>query len=255
MRKRKSKRRARVSNPRTITPQAYSRLLKQLGEYRRKKKVKQWAKLKFKMHVARQRMIAANFAGTRENAPQFKGGRSALKKQMPRGYERELNRAKRTKQGAKMARDYTKFWGLPYPTEILFFPGDGKKSVTYLMGTGNTTEVHLASAPRGEKGVKTVLFGRWKSGKTPKGRIIILSRRKFQPPFRFVGWAPETHYEPTPEMEAAGTFKRHKHWRHKHHDDGGKWAPVYADRNGKLSKDSNFIYGKGTYRIRQWMER
>ncbi len=125
-----------------------------------------------------------------------------------------------------------------------------------MVGMGRTPEAYLRTAPKGVRGEKTKLGGKWIVACDTSGRhILILSGKKIKGALRFVGYAPETHYIPTDDVERAGTHKAGKHWRHLHSDDGGKFPKVYADRNGKLDKDSNLVYAKGTYSVTDWIRR
>ena len=67
---------------------------------------------------------------------------------------------------------------------------------------------------------------------------------------------------PPKDIEAAGTHKAGFHWKHIHGAKDGKniplgelkWPKVYADRNGKVDSQSNFVYGSTKHgKITDWM--
>lgn len=211
-----------------------------------KSKKKAHSRLRRKASAYRRRMIA--------NPP------CELKGDAKKVYQRLL----KTNTGKQVARRFQKFWKIKCPPSIQMIKGGGSK-ITPLVGMGYTHEVHISDGDKGQRGRKNkVVRGRWtvcteKSGK----QVLLLTNRPLQPPLKEVGYAPETHYVPTPDVEKAGTHKAGSHWRHKHgEDDEHKGIPrkllhfpkVYADRNGKVDGKSNFVYGKTPKgKITDWM--
>lgn len=132
-------------------------------------------------------------------------------------------------------------------------PGAKNKS-RVLVGMGRSPYAFLADGSEGKnRGVKK-LNGNFLPAATPDGKkIIILSGRNLEEKSgrkKFAGYAPETHYIPTSEMERAGTHKRGKHWVHLHgKEENGKWPKVFVDAAGNLH------YGKSTYRMDDWLYR
>lgn len=132
-------------------------------------------------------------------------------------------------------------------------PGAKNKS-RVLVGMGRSPYAFLADGSEGKnRGVKK-LNGNFLPAATPDGKqIIILSGRNLEEKSgrkKFAGYAPETHYIPTSEMERAGTHKRGKHWVHLHgKEENGRWPKVFIDAAGNLH------YGKSTYRMDDWLYR
>jgi hypothetical protein len=101
---------------------------------------------------------------------------------------------------------------------------------------------------------KNVKFGKRRriAFDTTGRKVFILSngsQQSFGKNLRFVGFARESHYIPTRDMEKAGSFKKGKYWIHKHDDEGGRFPKVFKDAAG------NFVYAPGTLRIGEWMRR
>ena len=171
----------------------------------------------------------------------------------------------RTTAGRAVARRFKAFWKIPCPPSIKLMPGGPKSKTIPLVGMGYTLVVHLADKDKGKRGgKKRVLKGRWTVATEQTGRhVLLLSNRPIAGKFAPVGFAPETHYIPPPDVERAGTHKKGLEWRHRHgRDDEHKGIPrsklhypqVFADRNGKVDAHSNFIYGStGTAKITDWM--
>ena len=173
-----------------------------------------------------------------------------LKDQMPEDYEKALAKLKKTAKGRAALKKYKQFWGIPYPTEILYYDLPGPSKVFVGMGRG---KARLADGPKGNhRKVK----GQRKQGIPvfePDGkRIWVLSGKNSsasRQELKDAGYVAETHYIPTDDMEAAGTKKAGKYWVHKHDDDGGEWPKVKEDQAG------NLVYDTGTYRVTDWIYR
>jgi hypothetical protein len=193
----------------------------------------------------RRRAIASNRGHPEDETPRMVYSKD-LKRRMPAKYRHMLHGVLRTRGGKAALAKFRKFWGIPYPTELLMLPGNLRKP---LVGMGRTPEVVLADSPGGRT---RKLRGSWTGAFDPSGRQIFLLTKKGlpkRPQWKFVGYAAETHYVPTKGMEMAGSFKRGKYWVHEHSDEGGSWPKVYRDQNG------NFRYGRGTYHIGKWIRR
>lgn len=179
------------------------------------------------------------------------------RKSAVRRMRRRNPRASRTPQvSVKLRRRFKRFWGVE-PTAMKRFNEKPLRSlIPHLrglvsMGRSDRVVLRLDGAP----GVRT-LRGKWTPYTDQSGkRILILSGAKIRPPFKKIGTAPETWYYATPSMEMSGTHKKRTMWRHKHTDDGGKPPVVFVDRNGKVDRRSNFVYGPGTYTVTDWIRR
>lgn len=176
----------------------------------------------------------------------------------------------KTASGKKVARLFGKFWKIKCPPSVRIvssLPGSAKQPIS-LMGMGETTAVYLSSGNKGERGKRTrTVKGRWHVASDKTGKhVILLSERnkKISGPLKSVGFAPETHYVPPPDIEkiAPEIEKAGAHWRHKHGERDGaaiplaelKWPVVYADRNGKVDENSNFLYGSTKHgKVSTWM--
>lgn len=161
-------------------------------------------------------------------------------------------------EAAKALSRYKKFWGLKAPVKVHRIQGPATKKNGYLVGMGNCPVVVLANAKKKGRGVTIRKIRESRVAATdPSGRrIFLLSRggksklgRAAKGKLKFIGWVPETHYIPTRGMERAGTFKKHAHWTHEHNDKGGRWPKAFVDDRG------NVIYGRGTYRITDWIRK
>jgi hypothetical protein len=203
-------------------------------------------------------MVAMGRKRSRNRSHQVGARRRYNKKEiwrkMPGGFKKILTRLRGTAQGRAALRRYSKFWGLPYPTEIKIvdLPGPKNKTVV-LVGMGKTPEVHLADGPKDRFKSRKKVRGSYMAAFDARGRrIFILSgkpSKESKQRLSFVGFAPETHYVPTVMMENAGTFKAGKYWVHKHDDEGGRWPRVRRDQAG------NFIYDPATYTVTDWIRR
>jgi hypothetical protein len=198
-----------------------------------------------KASALRRRLIAAN---AQEELPRKVYDRD-LPRRMPAQYKHMLTQALHTKGGRAALKRYRKFTGLPWPTEIIAVetPGRGKRA---LVGMGMTPNVVLADR-RGGKPHKIRKKGIVACSSNGRQIYILTGRdsKARNPRLRHVGYAAETHYVPTKLEERAGTFKRGRYWVHKHDDAGGRWPKVFADQAG------NIVYGRGTYKVTDWIRR
>lgn len=165
-------------------------------------------------------------------------------------YKRTLKAASLSRNQKSALRRYKKFWGIPFPPEIVRAPGPN----IALAGMGYTTGIFLADGPEGKARRKWTIKGRRKVYTDPKGKkIIFLSKskagwKKLGRKPRFVGWAYKTDYRPTKAIEDAGSHKANTHWTHSHgSDEKGRWPKVYKDEGG------NFIYAPGTFKVTDWI--
>jgi len=254
-RRRKKK---KTSKRRALSPKTYTAMLKRLARFRRSGKGRAWARLRQSASAYRKRMIAANRHHPVDGLPMPVFPKD-LKRGMPPGFRLDYEKMMRHPEGRSVLARHKGFWRVPFPPTISTFDIGPKNEDIYLMGMGFTDQVHLADSRHGDKnpGVrKTKVKGRWNIACTPNGRqIIIFTGRKLKNTWKFVGYAPETHYIPTPELEDAGTPKKNVHWRHTHDDEGGQWPRVFADHGGRLGKDTNFLYDYGTYSVTDWIRR
>lgn len=200
-------------------------------------------------------MIAQNgfwHAEDEDPAPEYKEDPI---KNMPKKYREELEKVSSIKEGKAALRKYRKFWGIPLPPEISEIEVPGKVGKV-LVGLGTTPYAFVADGPKGKSTKVRKIKGPFMAVCDSKGKRLMLIRksnqhkswsgpRKLTP----IGWAPETHYVPSKDVEAAGSFKRGKYWVHKHDDDGGRWPKVSQDQAG------NIIYAGSTLKIGKWMER
>jgi hypothetical protein len=153
----------------------------------------------------------------------------------------------------KALKLYRRFWGLRRPPQVQKFEAPGfSGGSTTLVGLGWVPELGIASRRGGH--VRRIKGGRkWRLATDAGGRRLWVFRgrsmRARRPQLKFVGYVAETHYIPTGPEERAGSFKRGRHWVHKHHEGGGKWPKLYQDQAG------NLWYGKGTYRVGKWIRR
>ena len=247
-------RRRRRARKRRVSPKTYTAMLRKLALYRRQGRVRAWERLKQSASATRRRMIAANRTHPVDGLPMPVFPKD-LHQRMPPGFRRDYERAKRNRSGASVLKRHKRFWRVPYPPSIDHYDIGPKNKDIYLMGMGWTPEVHV-SAARNPGAEKTVVKGRWKVACSPNGRqIVIFTGRQFKGPWKFVGYAPETDYIPTGELDRAGTPKGNTKWVHTHDDEGGVWPRVFADHGGKLTKATNFIYGTGTYSVTDWIRR
>ena len=212
-----------------------------------KSKGRKRSKLHRRASSLRKRLVAANHSDVAQ--PFTKEELRELPKRMSKKYRHMLGEALSTKSGRAALKRYRKFTGLPWPTEIVVMetPGRGRRTLT---GMGSTPVAVLADR-RGGKKRKRRFNGLVACDSTGR-RIEILRGRNSKakkPRLRQVGFAAETHYVPTRLEERAGTFKRGRYWVHEHNDEGGRWPKVYEDQAG------NLIYGKGTYKVTDWIRR
>lgn len=176
-------------------------------------------------------------------------------------FRRLLSQAKRSQSGASALKRFKKFWGLHAPERLVLVQGGPQKGVEWLTGLGVTRGLLLSRSDKGtgRHGKPQVLRGHWIVAVNPSGKqMVFLSGKPVSGPWRPVGYAPETRYIPTGDLESAGTHKKGRHWVHLHgkRDEGApariarlpdsafRWPRVYADRNGKISPESNFRYGE-----------
>jgi len=239
---------------RKVTARGYNALIRRLVRLKRSGKYKQWNRTSKQASAYRKRLIAAN-PGSSHKACSM----------MDAASRRMYQNAQKTQAGRKVAKLFKEFWKVPCPPSIKLLPGGPKGKTIPLVGMGYTLVVHLSSKDKGERGgTKRVLKGRWHVATEGTGRqVLLLSTRPISGKWGFVGFAPETHYIPPPDVEAAGTHKAGLEWRHRHGKDDKKqgippaklhWPKVYADRGGKTDANSNFLYGTTpTARISDWM--
>lgn len=198
----------------------------------------------------RARMIRRNRAHPEEGRPKY--NRKALERAMPTKYRALIQQVMKTKSGRQALKKYRSFIGLPFPTEIKTLDIGPKNKTVFAVGMGRCPLVQVADGPRGKHKKIKKYRGKFTPVFSPDGRrIAILSGRTkgYGKNVKFVGYAPETHYIMSNDMEAAGSFKRGKYWVHQHHDEGGRWPKVYRDAAG------NFFYGPGTYRVGAWIRK
>jgi len=168
---------------------------------------------------------------------------------MPGGFKPLYQRVKSSPEGRKALSRYKKFWGvMPHELRVVELPGP-EKQTRFLVGMGRAgrgkirTKGGKAVSTKGAKMVACDADGR---------QIILLSGRNSSAPqakLKEVGVVEETHYVPTAELERSKTFKRNAYWVHKHNDDGGRFPKVYRDQAG------NYVYGRGTYTVTDWIRR
>lgn len=161
----------------------------------------------------------------------------------------------KTRVGQKLLRRTKKFWKIPHPASVGWMDDTGLKQFKLggLMSLGKVSQVVLK--PKGSSRT-TRLRGSWEPFSDAAGkRILVLGSRKVQLPWRLVGTATETWYTPTPALEKLGTHKANTMWRHQHTEDGGTPPAIYADRGGKVDLNSNFVYGRGTYSVTDWIRK
>jgi hypothetical protein len=230
-------------------------MLKKLARYKRERKGRAWERLKQTATAIRKRMIAANRSHPVDGLPTPVYPRN-LKRWMPKDYKETYEECRRNSLGRKVLNRHKEFWRVPFPPRIDKFPKmfPGKK--VFVTGMGWTPKVYLAQS-RNADAKRTVVKGHWFVACRPDGRQYMIFNGKSAPkgPWRFVGYAPQTDYIPSKELEQAGSPKAGFHWQHLHDDEGGVWPKVYADHGGKLSSSSNFIYDVGTYTTTDWIRR
>lgn len=211
-----------------------------------KAKGKRRKSLHRKASALRRRLIAANRS---HRTPARSGYSRGLPAKMPSKYRKLFAEALKSRGGRAALARYRKFTGLPWPTEIIAVktPGRGKRA---LVGMGRTPQVFLARSRKDKP--KTYNKGGIVACNASGRQIFVLTGRdstsKSQK-LRPVGYAAQTHYIPTRLEERAGTHKRGKRWVHNHNDEGGRWPKVYEDQAG------NLIYGRGTYRVSDWIRK
>ncbi len=253
----------------SVSARQYTAMLRKMARHKSRGQVRAWLELGKRAVRMRRKMIAAN-PHTPVRMPKYAPN---LEGKMPPAFKAAYKAATRTAEGRKVAKLFREFWKIPYPPEIKTIPGGPEGKTIFLMGMGTAPEVHLSALNKGEKKkasnpgsrARTVVKGKWLIASDSSGRhvLILNQNRPIKKPFKFVGYAPETNYIPTPDIEAAGTHKKGKWWRHLHGENDSKkqfpehklkWPAVFADRNGKVDRDSNFIYGKTpSAKISNWM--
>lgn len=175
----------------------------------------------------------------------------AIRASMPAKFREALEQVERSAEGRKALARFRKFTGLPFPTDIriIDMPGVGSRT-KYLVGMGRAGK---GGKIRTEDGKTTTAKGaKWVATDASGKRIYLLTGRnskKTSKRLRKVGQVEETHYVPTAKQEKAGTFKKGKYWVHRHDDDGGRFPDVFVDDAG------NYIYGRGTYSVTDWIRR
>lgn len=250
----------------SVSAKQYMAVLRKLSRHKKKGGFKAWFELSKRAARMRAKMISSN-PHSAAQMPQYEKG---LMAKMPADYRKMYSAALKTTEGRKVNKLFKEFWKIPVPPKIEILQGGPKGRTIFLMGMGTAPEVHLSATNKGErkktagKAGRTVLKGKWKIASDSSGRhVLILSDRPIKGPFKFVGYAPETNYVPTPDIEKAGTHKKGRWWRHLHGENDSnkkyaehqlKWPAVFADRNGKVDKSSNFIYGTTpSAKIKDWM--
>jgi hypothetical protein len=197
--------------------------------------------------VLRKRMISRNFSHPADGQKAGFNVRG-YERDMPADFRRLYRKVKGSSTGRKALARYKKFWGI-MPTGIteVEVPWGEGETVLVGMGKAGKGKIRLPSGRTvGAKGSKTVACDA--SGR----RIVLLSGRNKKggkARLHEVGVAEETHYVPTPAMENAKTFKKGAYWVHRHDDDGGRFPKVFKDQAG------NYVYGKGTYTVTDWIRR
>jgi hypothetical protein len=244
-------------------------LLRLRQRLKRRGKTKAWRKLGYKASAYRKRMIESNRGRKSQRKRYNKASHVADTRvrqvRMSPETARLYARVMRLKGGQKAGKLFTKFWKLSHPPSIDIVPGDGKKKIIPLMVIGPTKKVFLSNGNKGEQGKKMrEISGNWIGATESSGRhVVLLTNRPFQGKLKFVGhYAPRTDYVPPPDIEKAGSPKSGFHWKHIHGAKDGKniplgeleWPKVYADRNGKVDGNSNFVYGTTKHgKITDWM--
>ena len=186
--------------------------------------------------------------------------RAAARLRPSKALARRLNRLMSSATGKSLLRRTRKFWNVPFPPAVSYLTGEKERAlrslgIRGLMSMGRSDRVVIRAAKKKRAPTK-ILRGKWKPYADVSGRrILMLSGKAIKLPFVKVGVAPETWYFPTKAMEALGTDKARTMWRHLHTDDGGKPPDLYADRGGKIDRNSNFVYGRGTYSVTDWIRR
>lgn len=231
-------------------------LLKRRQRLKHSGKVSKWRRLGSVASRYRKRMIAANKGHpTQEKMPKACT--------MSPEHRRIYKSLTKSGDGKAVAKRFRQFWKIPCPPSVKVIKG-GPKEVVPLVGMGHSNEVHISTGDKGERGKKEkVIKGRWDVATEKSGKhVILLSKRPMTGELKFVGYAPVTFYIPPPDVEKAGTHKKGFVWKHKHGEADGmdvdkgqlKWPKVYADRGGKVDKDSNFVYGSTKLgKITTWM--
>lgn len=167
-------------------------------------------------------------------------------------------RARRYRGYGSGTRRFRQFWGVAPERKTAFRLPGPSRNVT-VVGLGQSPAVTLANGPEGRS--TKVRRIRHRGYLVAHGkRLMILSGRNSTAPrqkLTFVGYAPVTEYTPFRSVEQRGSFKRGKHWVHRHgSQERGNWPRVYRDQAG------NYIYepgghsrrsGKATYRIGKWL--
>ena len=159
--------------------------------------------------------------------------------------KRMINPGLNSKKAQSAVNRYNKFWGVSQPQDVKTVTSPAEK---ILVGAGKTTGIYLADGNDIKFGKRRDIY--FDDAKKPKLYVLAPgSQASFGKNLREIGRARETHYIPTKALEKAGSHKKNTYWIHKHDDDGGKYPKVYKDAAG------NYIYGTGTLRIGEWMER
>lgn len=168
----------------------------------------------------------------------------------PKKYRDLVAKATRSRNGKQAFKRFRKFWGIEAPPRIIAEPGC-RKNVT-LVGMGRSPGVYLANGVEGRETKRWKVKGAFLAASDAAGRRLFLLRRKGLKRFgqrpKFVGYAYETHYIPTGDIEKAGSHKSNRHWVHEHSKrEKGRFPKVYKDAGG------NYLYAPGTYRVTKWI--
>lgn len=272
---------------RRASAKAYNKMVKRLAALKRQGKIGAWARHIGRASAYRKRMISLNRIHPVDYLPTPQYSRD-LHRKMPLKYRRLFDEMFRSGRGRKTLQRYRKFWKLPYPTAIQTIPDGPKDSGRKipLVGMGYAPEVHISLSREGTAGERVKIRGKWWVACDPVGRkIYLLTGKKPKLPLTgntrklpALGYAPETHYIPTPDMEKAGTHKAKLHWVHLHSDDSGINPVIRADvsaakarKVGKtlsrarslrqklkalgIGRKTNFVYDRATYTITDWIRR
>ncbi len=240
---------------RSLTAQ-YNAMLRLIARHSRKRDYGKWARVSGRAMKLRERMIALN----RSHAPAAMSSRPMAR--MSPASARLYRQAHQSKEGKAVAGRFKRFWKIPGPPKIDLKDGPGGSKKIWLVGMGTTPVVFLSTGQKGQRGKKISIRGQWLVNTDGSGRhVVLLSSRKMSGPLKHVGFAPQTHYVPPKDVEEAGTHKRNTYWIHRHGVNDQErnvkrlvWPAVFADRNGTVDKDSNFVYAKNhLMRVDDWM--
>jgi hypothetical protein len=184
-------------------------------------------------------------------------------------YEKMLKTMRASARGKKALRLFNTFWKhRGDPPSVMVLRADGSSKPTPLNFMGFAPRLVVSSQDKGKHGGKTrVIHGRWLALTDEKGKRIFLlnPRRPLKGALKPVGYAKETWYVPTEDIEAVAPEKAKTVWRHKHGHADAAWLKklprsslryprMFADRNGVLDQNSSVIYGSTPSAVvRDWM--